>query len=349
VLSRLLVLVLTAATAQVRHHDALSLWNAWDSRWYLGIAVHGYGWAVHGKPAVAFFPLYPLLVHLLWLVRVPATIAGLVISNVAFLGVLFYIYALARSEWGERSAAFSIGIICFFPTALFTFAPYSESLFLLCAAGALFHARRCEALPAGIWAALAMATHLTGLILLPAIAIAAAGTRPIRWAMLVGPTFLVAAGYAIYLRLESIPWSMLANAQRAWHRGVTFPWTGFGASLHWLIFHGLSNPAWALENLLGLGVVVGFLWLTVASARYVSPPVVVYCSAFWLIVLCTPEWQDGYYAPFSSVDRFVLALFPLGGWVALKLRGLSEIRIEAALAVLFALATCVYLAGGWVG
>lgn len=348
-LSRLLLLVLTAATAVVRHHDALSLWNAWDSRWYLGIAVHGYGWAVHGKPAVAFFPLYPLLVHVLWLSGIPATIAGLLISNAAFLGALFYAYALARSEWGERTAASSIGIICFFPTAFFTFAPYSESLFLLCAAGALFHARRCQALPAGVWAGLAVATHATGLILLPAIAIAAGGTRPIRWTLLVAPTFVAVACYAIYLRLESIPWSAVLNAQRAWHRELTYPWTGFGASLHWLIFHGISNPAWALENLLGLSVVLGFLWLTSKSAPDVSPSIVVYCAGFWLVVLCTPAWQDGYYAPFSSVDRFVLAQFPLAGWAALKLRDLNGIRIQGALAMLFAFATGVYLAGGWVG
>jgi Gpi18-like mannosyltransferase len=342
-------LVLTAAAALVRHHDALSLWNALDSRWYLGIAVHGYSWAVHGKPAVAFLPLYPLLVHAAWVAGIPATIAGILVSNAAFLGALFYVYALARSEWGERIAAVSIGLICFFPTAFFTFAPYTESLFLLCAAGSLYHARRCEALPAGTWAGLAVATHLTGLILLPAITLAAAGTRPIRWLMLVAPTVLAAAVYLIYLHQSSIPLSTALDAQRAWHRGLTYPWTGFGASAHWLVFHGASNPAWAFENLLGLAVVIGFLWLTAASARDLSPATVVYCASFWLIVLCTPEWQDAYYAPFSSVDRFVLALFPLAPWVALKLRDTDVIRVQMGLAVLFAFATCVHLAGGWVG
>src|SRR5438270_1502532 len=135
-LSRALLLLITVVAAIVRHRDALSLWSTWDGRWYLGIAVHGYDWGVRGKPAVAFFPFYPLLIHIVRALGIPAIPAGMLVSNLAFLGALFYVYALARPEWGSRAARHAIVLLAFFPTAYVTFAPYSESLFLLCAAGA---------------------------------------------------------------------------------------------------------------------------------------------------------------------------------------------------------------------
>ena len=65
--SRLLLIAVTGVVALVLRRSPLSLWQQYDAKWYLGIATHGYGWSLYGglrgHSSLAFFPLYPLLVH----------------------------------------------------------------------------------------------------------------------------------------------------------------------------------------------------------------------------------------------------------------------------------------------
>jgi Gpi18-like mannosyltransferase len=349
VMSRAIVLLVTIITAMVRHRPALTLWNAWDGAWYLGIAAHGYHWGIHGKPAAAFFPLFPLAVRTLTQMDVPPLLGGILISNIAFLGALFYVYALVRPEWGKRAAGSAVVLLCLFPTGFVTFAPYSESMFLLCSAAALFHARRGETLTTGLWVALAVLTRSSGLILLPAVVVSAGGLRRDRWPSLVAPSVAALAGYGLYLQQSNIPLTAALQSQRYWHRSLTVPWTGFTASLRWLSLHATQHPSWAIENILGVAVTLLFLWLTWVARRDLAPGMAVYCCMFWALVLCTPEWRDGYYAPFSSMDRFVLELFPLAPWIAIHLSESRLQRLQFVLGGLLAGATAWHLAGGWVG
>src|SRR5919205_1356766 len=81
VVSRALLLALTLVVALLRRHAPLDLWNQWDSRWYIGIALHGYHWGIAGKPSLAFYPLYPLLIRGLSYTGLPAIGAALLIAN----------------------------------------------------------------------------------------------------------------------------------------------------------------------------------------------------------------------------------------------------------------------------
>lgn len=347
--SRLVLLLVTAVAALVRHRGPVVLWEQWDARWYIGIAEHGYHFTIHGKPALAFFPLLPLLIHLVMISGIAGAAAGILVSNGAFLGALFYLRGLVEGEWGSDCARRAVWLLAFFPTAFFTFAPYTESLFLLGAIGSLFHARRGNPTMAGLWAAIAMLSHSTGLILLPAIALALRPTGPRHWVYALLPPLAAGAGFAPYLVVHRVPIAAFLTAQSAWHRSLTAPWTGFTTSVAWLIRAGLAHLPWAVENVLQLTVTIAFLALTVRAWRTLSPPERIYCAGFWLLVLMSPEWMDGYYAPFSSMDRLVLALFPLAGWAASRLSPRSFRRLLVACAVLMAGSAGVFLAGGWVG
>jgi hypothetical protein len=68
------------------HGVLLDVWGRWDAEHYLTIATQGY----HGKD-VAFFPLYPFLVHVLGGFIGDHLIAGLLISNIAFAAALAYL------------------------------------------------------------------------------------------------------------------------------------------------------------------------------------------------------------------------------------------------------------------
>lgn len=348
VLSRGLLILLTLGLSLAERVSPLTLWDRWDTKWYVGIALHGYHWSLDGKPAIAFFPLYPLLLHITQPIVSPLA-AGMVLSNVAFVGALFYLYRWVREEWGTQAAERSIWLVCFFPTAFFTFATYTEALFLLCVAGTLYHAHRREFGPAGWWLAIALLTRSTGVALLPAVGVVL-WRRPIAdWMRGLVPGALALSGYAWYLATEHIPWEGVLGAQRFWHRSAALPWIGFVASVQWLTSHVHPNPAQAAEDLIQLGITSVCLALTAWAGKRLTPIGAAYCLGCWILWLTSVEWMGHYYAPFSSMDRFVVALLPLAAWLGFRLNNRQFRVLLVACAVTLVGAATVHMLGGWVG
>lgn len=347
--SRMVCIAVTLAVAVIRARSPVDLWNVLDAQWYIGIAIHGYGWSLDGKPSLAFFPLYPLLIHLAVLCRVPPVGAALLVANTAALGAFIYLHRLTDLAWDRDVATRAVWLTSLFPTAFFTFAAYSEALFMLCAAAALYHAAREQAGRAGLWLAAALLTRSMGVILILPVLMMTLGRSRRSLILAVGPGLVASAGYTIYLLTAGLHPSMLLTSQRHWHRSLTWPWTGFTASLHYLANHFTYNAGWTAENMVQLAVTIVCLGATVVAWRFLLPPLAVYCAGFWVVVLCTPEWMDGYFAPFSSVDRFVLALLPLMGWAAACLPDRLFRPWLVLSGTMMACSAAVHLAGGWVG
>ncbi len=143
--------------------DVISPWRRFDSLYFLHIARSGYD-----LPRLpAFFPLYPLLVKIAaWPLGEHFTIAGLLIAWVCCWGSYLWFYRLAAREYGERVAKLALIAFAAFPMGFFTFAPYSESVFLLVSIGAIERARAGRPWQAGVLAALGMLTRPTGILLL---------------------------------------------------------------------------------------------------------------------------------------------------------------------------------------
>lgn len=139
-------------------------WNRWDAIRYLSIATLGYTSASQ----TAFFPLYPLLIRgIMTLVQTQsAYIVGLLISNLAFLGALLLLYALVEDKWGSGSALRAVVYLTIFPTALYTFAPYNESLYLLLSLACFFALQKQHWALAGISGGLAALTRSAGILLI---------------------------------------------------------------------------------------------------------------------------------------------------------------------------------------
>lgn len=348
-ISRGLLILVTIGLAIIHHASPFGLWDVLDGKWYAGIATHGYDWSLDGKPALAFFPLYPALIHLGIAAGIPAIAAGMVIANACALGALFYARSLALRQWSRSVTRRGLWLIAVFPTAFFTFAPYTEALFLLAAGAVLYHALRGQAVLTGVWLAVAMTTRSIGVILLVPVVMSVLGRSPRHFAAAFGPTVAAAAVYVGFLWRQHLPIGQIVGSEERWHRSLTYPWTGFATSARYLADHATYNAGWTTENLLQVGVTLVFLALTIAAWRSLTPTVAVYCAGFWAVILCTPEWRDGYFAPFSSVDRFILVLFPLGPWVAARLEGKPYRAWLIFSGALMGLAAAVHLSGGWIG
>ncbi|MCP4357247.1 MAG: hypothetical protein GY796_04420 [Chloroflexi bacterium] len=140
-------------------------WQRFDTLHYTRIADQNY---VHEEDSV-FPPLYP------WAIRGLAFLfggrhstqmaAGVLIANLACLGLFILFPKVVASEMGPDYSGRALLYFAIFPAAFFLLAPYSEALFLLFALASLWAARRGHFAAAGILGLLASFTRLTGWVL----------------------------------------------------------------------------------------------------------------------------------------------------------------------------------------
>jgi hypothetical protein len=180
---------------------------AWDSEYYLGIAIGGYddpkiphltpfgtttfdyhvlvqGNEYYGEStslAYAFFPMYPWMIALF---SVPlsllglgaistATLAGVIVSALGALGGMIALYDMTRDALGDEGAMRAVFYLLIFPTAFFMVQIYTEGLFVGLAFGslALLQRRGWYLVPAAILAAAATLTRAVGVALVIPMAI----------------------------------------------------------------------------------------------------------------------------------------------------------------------------------
>lgn len=297
-------------------HALFTAWERWDVLWYLRIAQSGYA---DKDGSAAFFPLYPMVsrgvAHVVgghWL------LAGYLVSNVSLVVALVLLYRLSTTEFSETVARRVVVYLCVFPTGLFLFAPYTESLFLALTLGCLYSARRHLWLLAGCLGMMASLCRSTGLLLVVPLAVEAVlqwrtdrrprGPRAMalvgRWAAS-AVTGLGIGVYLLYWRARGEWDRPLSLQQSNWGKKASWPWTTLwagvkdGAS-------GLGRFAGGyatLDVLLTLVVLSAGVWV----AFRVRPTYAVY---FWVSV-AFPMLYALPGRPLTSLPRYLLVVFPL--------------------------------------
>jgi len=332
---------------------ALQAWVHWDAQWYLLIAERGYG-ALQEDPEMAprnrpedtagFFPLYPGAVRALRIVLGGGTgtlVAALLVSNGALLGFLALLHGWTSRRWGEEAARGACIAACTFPTSLFLSAPYSESLFLLLALGAVVSSGRDRHLLAGVLAAAAALTRPVGLLLaLPlawrALERDANGRR--RWEALAAAAGapLGVAAYALFCRLQFGDPFAFAARQVRWRGSIGPPWYFLQEFLQDPHVHGQKG------SVIDLTVALLCLAALVPLARRLGAGLTLYTAAACLLPLSTGLF---------SFSRLALAAFPLFILIGIESAERPRLRLAyLALALPFSgLFTALYASGWWVG
>jgi len=151
-----------------------------DSLYLLGIAAEGY----HAEPVRqafrdwAFFPLYPLVTRVFSVLTLGnLAVAGVIVSNVAFVGSLAVLYALAVRHLDHDRAVRSLAFVALAPGAVAFAMAYTDSLFLLLAAGAFLAAEQRRWALMALLYGLATLTRLQGVLLGIPLAILIAGAN----------------------------------------------------------------------------------------------------------------------------------------------------------------------------
>ncbi len=291
----------------------LGVWQRWDACWYQRVATLGYR---PNDPSVAFFPLYPLLMRA---VSVPLagdlTLAGLVVSGLAYIAAVTGLYRLLCLDFDEAVARRAALYLSVFPSAFFLFAPFTEALFLALAVWTLYEARRGAWGWAAPFALLVGTTRTQGVLL--ALPLAWEFVR--RWrdpdrsrrpnppAALV--PLLPACGLGLFVAYGRIAtgWTTFEALPRTWGFRYRLPWDALAASWRHIRARGDAIEALNLALLLlfGLLLLLGLRRLPLSYSLYVAPQ---------LAIIATRQMS---FSPLMSTSRYLLVLFPAFALLAL--------------------------------
>jgi hypothetical protein len=284
----------------------------WDALHFASVARHGYP-AGPGE-AWAFMPGFPLAARGLGAVLGSLWAGGIAVSVLAFAGALVLLGRLVALDSGAAAGRRAVWLMALFPASVFATAFYSEGVFLLATIGAVYAARRERWAWAGAAGAVAALTRQTGVLVLIPLAGLAWTAAPRPRARDLASLALVPAALGAVLLYAAVhagdalaPW----HAQAIWGRAFHGPFSAVVDALGHPLGRGGFEPGWM--GPLGLAfLALGAVGALGALAR--GPAVYgLYALAVLAVPLSAP-WPEH---PLMSLPRFVLAAFPVFGWLAL--------------------------------
>jgi hypothetical protein len=320
----------------------LGAWQRFDALHYQRIADRGY----ISPDDTVFPPLYPLLVRLAGaLLGGDSLLGGLLVSNLACLGLFVLLHRLATDEWGEQVASRAVIFLAVFPTSFFLLAPYSESLFCMLVVAAFYWARKGKWLAAGLGAALAALTRLTGWVLLFPLLYEYLRQRDFSGRKIgFGLLAPLAAPLALVAFLFFRAWRDMPPLSQVyldyWRQKTALPGVDVVNALA-----ALAGGRATFILVLNLAAVLLFAWLTAIVLRRSPPAYGIYTAVTLLFLLSTVSIDR----PLNAMIRYVLTLFP--AFIVLGQMGARP--WPNRLIVYPSLALLIYLAGqfvmwGWV-
>ncbi|MGW3096287.1 hypothetical protein ACWDCC_23000 [Streptomyces sp. NPDC001102] len=312
--ARLLGTAVLALVARAAGHGALTLLGrSWDSRWYLGIAAHGYGHVLRPRPGVAysdlaFFPLYPGLVRAVTsVVPLGGGAAGLVVSWTAAAVAACGIHAVGARLHGRAVATALVLLWGLLPHSVVLSMAYTEPVLTACAAWSLYAVLTGRWVWAGALAALAGLARPNGCAVAAAVLAAAAcevwrRRGKVSHRLWTGAA-LAPLGWSVYVLWVGRRTGGLLGGyfevQRRWGSQFDF---GRGALLfvRRLLLHG-DRFVFPMALLI---VAAGVLLFALLLADRAPLPLLVYSGVLLLIAV----GGSGF---FESKPRFLLPAFPL--------------------------------------
>jgi len=309
----------------------LDVWARWDSAFYIRIVEDGYWFTLGQQSAVAFFPLYPLLVSFL-APFVGTLAAGVIVSNSLFLGALIFLYKLTELEFNDAAVASrTVFYIAAFPTAFFFTAVYTESTFLFFTISTMYFSRKQMWAWAGLFGLLCASSRIVGIVIWGVVGLEwlrvhgwTLGTIHKReaWTNLfkalktdwlnLGAICIIPLGlitYMVFLKVQFNDPIAFSTTQSAWGREMIGPiaiiWRDL-ASLMGGDF--LKGDIW-WHVILDLSAYFGVLLIAVAIWRRLGAGYALYC----ILSIVIPSFSGT-----GSLSRYALVIFPafmmLGYW-----------------------------------
>jgi Mannosyltransferase (PIG-V) len=321
---------------------------AHDSGWYYQIARDGYQFVAGGAPVglgkagkIAFFPVYPLLMRyagrLFGLRPAAPYLGGIVVSWAAFAIAMVVLYFLARLDVAADRARRAVVLAAIFPFAFFFGVVYTESVFLLLTVTTFYAFRTRRWLLGGISGALATATRVNGILMLPALAwiawrAAGSDTRDrTRAAAALAATTAGLAAYSLYVYgLTGNPLEWAASIERWNYFPGGAPWLGL-----WRLLEALFTRPYtyfATERLAPFDTLNGLAAILFVAA---IPLVWKRLGAAYALFIAANLWLPLSSGQYEGLGRYCAVLFPFFIWLA-------QVRSESAFRVAVLVSAMLY-------
>jgi Gpi18-like mannosyltransferase len=321
--------------------EPLDLFNNWDTLWYMGIARDGY--QAH-ENSTAFFPLYPILLHLAGFIDRDLRVDGYLISNALFFASCVLLWKLVARDYGAiKVADRAVLFLVFGPVSFFFSTIYTESLFLFLALGLAYSAAARRWLAAGCCGYLAALTRPVGILLGSLLAVEfatawwqsrrSAGKPPPPYAFLTACALTLGglATYCLYLQhIFHYPFQFI-RAEAHWNRHLAFPWVPF-ERFRYLAFYDVWFDA---------AVVTAVVVLIFGFAFRLRPSHSILSVVLLLFYLCTTQLE--------SIPRFLGVVFPF--YITIGMGAVRWPKLEPLLlagsVMLLTLSTILFVNGYW--
>ena len=299
-------------------------WYRWDDMAYVSVAHTGYAFT----PYVAFFPLWPLLIHFGGLLLggyfpLSYYLAGLLLANICFYFVLVLLYCLLCEDFEPSLAKKALFYLAFYPYALFFFLGYTESFFLLLSVAIFLLLRRGKTLDwwfAGGIGFLAALTRSTGILLsIPFLIMYVRQfwlpTKRDQYSWLekvnaLAPILLFPAAilaYMIYLGYtKGNPFIVQFEEATNWHRHFAWIWITFGQTVKLLFTYPLFSLD-VVKNLLDIAFTALPIVVLVLGWKRLPLHYSLFALAVIAFSLSFPILGVN---PLTSQPRYMLAAFP---------------------------------------
>jgi Dolichyl-phosphate-mannose-protein mannosyltransferase len=310
-----------------------------DTGHFQSIAWGGYAPVAGGRSNIAYFPVYPMLMRMVGRLfghsHATYYLSGIGISWVCFVLAMVSLYFLARLDLPRHRAERAVLLTMIFPFSFFFGVAYSESTFLLFTVLAFYAFRTRRWFLGGLCGAIATATRVPGILMVPALAcIAWQQAQPTRRdrASAAAGLALAASGFGAYcfyiFRLTGHPFEWAAALQRwGYHPGGS-PWLAPLTLLRHLVTHPhaylSTDPMAVYDTLYGVTGILFMLAIPLVWRRF---------GAGYGVFMLLNLWLPLSSGVFEGVGRYCSVLFPCFMWLA-TIRSRS---VSTALVVMFAL------------
>lgn len=323
-------------------------WLNFDGRNYLEIVTNGYNPNFRIELRV-FFPLFPLLIRSLsFNLLLNPILIGLFISFSSILAGIFIFNKLLKSDgFKEKDRLSILGLLFLFPTSYYFLSFYTESIFLLLTLSVFYFISKKKFFLASILTALATATRITGLALLPAIFwegyIQYKRNKKFPASTIIAPLGFVM--YGLYLQLTTGNALAIVSMQKNWDRpiGVFGPFIALYDGLKKFIFASpltrgdfFGHSMEVFEFIFA----VFYIFILIDSFKKIK-------FSYWLFLLFSaiPIFFSG---ALSSIQRYMVVLFPTYIYLVKIINKKYFYLICFCFLILLIYFTSLFLRGYWV-
>jgi hypothetical protein len=318
-------------------NEWLNPWTTFDSGHFLDIAQNGY------KPhTVAFYPFFPLVLRAFGPSSNAMALAGIALSNAAFLLALCLLHELTRRDLSPKAARWAVWLLAFWPTSAFFSALYTESAFACWILALFLCIRRGQWRWAALWALGAALTKNSGWLLALAMwaewfalrrSATASVDKAAPWLPLL-PLSAFVGVQSYFTRLFGAGAGL--ESQAFYGRAWTWPWN----PIAWDIADILRGRALELTTMLNVAFTLAALWV-LWRARREQP------LSYSLLLggILTMHLALGHNKPPYTIDtvRYLSTTFPFVQRIALWAQRTFSSRLSLAMAALIYALICAVM------